>query len=154
MDDQLQRDETTMPVHSDEQADRLEAAIATHLEPYNIDELTTHFWCKGLYCRVIELPADTVAVGKRHAVENFLLLVRGEMSLSVDEGVKRIAAPYMVKTMPGDKRVGYTHTNVTMITFHPNPDDCEDVSVLESRYIIEEPALTDERVRELLEDAR
>lgn len=124
-----------------EQIRALEFAIPQALETYNADELTTHHFCEGMYARELLIPAGAVIVGKMHAKENLFLLAKGDMTVWTEQGVRRVQAPFMVKTKPGDKRVGYAHTDSITINFHANPDNETDMTVLESRYITPE-ALT------------
>jgi len=115
------------------------------------EELTSHHFCQGVYCREYFLPAGGVAVGKMHAKESFFLIVAGEATISTADGsVHRIRAPYMAVTQPGSKRVVAAHEDTIFLTFHPNPDDEQDLVLLEERYITPE-ALPAPESKELLE---
>lgn len=126
------------PAPTLDQIRRLEAAIPQTLDTYDIDSLTTHHFCEGLYARELVIPEGGVIVGKMHAKENLFLLAKGDMTVWTEHGVRRVQAPFMVKTKPGDKRVGYAHTESITINFHANPDDETDLTLLESRYVMPE----------------
>jgi quercetin dioxygenase-like cupin family protein len=91
-----------------------------------------------MYARELLIPQGAVIVGKMHAKENLFLLAKGDMTVWTDQGVRRVQAPFMVVTKPGDKRVGYAHEDSITINFHANPDDEQDLTLLEARYIMPE----------------
>ena len=110
------------------------------------EEVTSHHFCKGIYCREYFMPAGTVAVGLKHAHESFFLLVKGTARFSTADGtVMTVTAPYMAVTQPGSKRVVYAFEDSIFLTFHPNPDDVQDMEILEQRYIIPEALPAPER---------
>lgn len=110
------------------------------------EEVTFHHFCKGLYCREYFMAAGTVAVGMKHAKESFFLLINGIARFSTADGtVQTVQAPYMAVTQPGSKRVVYAITDATFLTFHPNPDDSQDMDVLTERFIIPEALPAPER---------
>lgn len=118
---------------------RLEAAIPMLLPTLDIDEMTFHHHCAGVYVRQMTVPAGTVLVGKVHREENFFLLVAGEMTVVGDTGEPlRVKAPFMIVTQPETKRVGFAHTDCIVLNIHGNPDNERDLEKLEERYIIPE----------------
>ncbi len=124
-----------------EQIRALEAVIPQCLPTYDIDKLTTHHFCPGMYARRLDIPQGGVIVGKMHASYNFFLLAKGSMTVSTDVGMKTISAPFLAVTHPGEKRVAYAHEDCTAFNFHVNPDDEQDMVVLEARYVLPEPPL-------------
>jgi hypothetical protein len=129
---------------------QLERAIRSDLPQYDIDALTSHHFCTGMYARELFIPKGGVIVGKMHAQPNFFFLAVGEMTLWTDHGMKRVKAPFMCMTKPGDKRAGYAHEDSITFNFHSNPDDCTDLVELEARYITPEQLTGPDR--ELLEN--
>jgi hypothetical protein len=117
----------------------LHAAIERELPLYDVDKLTSHHFCEGLYCRQFDLPAGGVAVGKMHGEESFFLLMKGRASFSTEDGMVTVEAPFMTTTTPGSKRVVYAHTDCTWLTFHPNPENHREIPKLEQRIIIPDP---------------
>lgn len=122
-----------------DKVEQLERLIPQVMPTLDIDSLTTSHFCKGLYARELFIPKGSVIVGKRHAEQNFFLLAKGELTVSTPTGMKRIKAPFLAVTKPGEKRVGYAHEDSVTFNFHPNPDDCTDMQVLEMRYIANAP---------------
>lgn len=128
----------------------LEAALKKMDGQIPRDEVTFHHFCKGLYCREYFMAAGTVAVGLKHAKESFFLLVKGAASFTTADGTAvTVTAPYMAVTQPGSKRAVYAIEDSIFLTFHPNPDDSQDMEVLEQRFIIPEALPAPER--ELIE---
>lgn len=124
-----------------EKVRELEAVLKQFPEElkYTEEQLTNHHFCKGMYGREYFLPAGGVAVGKQHAEESFFLLVMGTARFSIADGtVQEISAPYMAVTQPGSKRVVYAITDSLFLTFHPNPENTQDLKQLEARIIIPE----------------
>ena len=101
------------------------------------EQTTSHHFCDGVYCREFFLPAGAVAVGKMHKRESFFMLVSGVATMSIADGtVLQIRAPYMAVTQPGSKRLVYAHEDATFLTFHPNPENEQDLVRLEEKFII------------------
>jgi quercetin dioxygenase-like cupin family protein len=107
----------------------------------DVKQMTHHYFCEGMYARQMSIPAGTFVIGKMHSYENFFLLIAGEMTVQTGKAVFRVKAPFMCVTKPGDKRVGYAHTDCVTINFLPNGDNEQDLDVLESRYTIDEDQL-------------
>ena len=128
----------------------LQAALERMPDKLDIDALTSHHFCGGLYARELFIPAGTALVGKTHAQQNFFVLVKGTLTLATPNGPVTVTAPYMVVTQPGDQRAGFAHDDCICLNFHPNPDDERDMEVLEQRYITPE-ALPAPDEKELLE---
>lgn len=128
------------PAHLASKLKDLEGAMVTSGMPlFDIEDLTRHHFSDGIYAREWTQPAGSVVVSKIHAMENFLTLMKGECLVSDGENCVHYKAPHMVKTMPGVKRAVYALTDVTIVTFHPNPDNETDMAKLEARFIIPEP---------------
>lgn len=128
-----------------DQVRRLEAALCQFESASDMAELTAHHFCDGMYARELFIPAGFALVGKMHASRNFFVLVKGTLILATPNGPMSITAPYMSVTEPGDKRAGYAVTDCVCLNFHSNPDDEQDLAVLESRYITPEALPAPER---------
>jgi hypothetical protein len=116
----------------------LEAALRELPEQVDIDSLTSHHFCDGLYARELLIPAGVAMVGKTHATRNFFVLVKGTLLLATPDGPVRISAPYMTVTEPGTKRAVFAETDCVCMNFHANPGDERDMDKLEARYITPE----------------
>jgi len=77
-----------------------------------------HTFTEGVYAREMTIPKGSVIVGKihRHAHLNFVM--RGEVSVMTDEGVKTITGPCYFVSTPGTKRVVTAHEETVWVTIH------------------------------------
>lgn len=124
----------------------LEAALLDMPEQQlDLDKITSHHFCDGMYARELFIPAGTVVIGKTHATQNFFVLLKGTLTLATPDGPRLITAPYMTTTRPGEKRAGYAHEDCIVMNFHPNADDEKDLALLEARYIKAEALPAPER---------
>jgi len=109
-------------------------------EILDLDQMTAHHFADGIYLRQWNQVKGNLAISKTHAKENFLVLLMGECLISTGEETVHLVAPYITKTMPGVKRAVYALTDITIVTFHPNPDNGRDIKALEERLCFEDPS--------------
>lgn len=107
-----------------------------------IDIETTHHFADGLYGREILIPAGTVLTGKIHRGEHLNFLMKGDITVWTDDGMKRLKAPAIIKSSPGTKRVGYAHEDTIWVTVHASRET--DLEKLEAELIVPE----DRRIKE------
>jgi hypothetical protein len=113
--------------------DDIESALAscTYVQAGDMDECPlTHDFVEGVYVRTIQIPANTLAVGKihRHAHPNFLM--KGVVTvLTEDGGTEILKAPCSMISPAGTKRALYTHMDCEWTTIHKTdaltPEDAE-----------------------------
>ena len=77
-----------------------------------------HTFAGGCYIREIYNPANELIITKIHKKEHPFFLMKGEMSILTEEGIKNIKAPYQGVTKPGTKRAIYTQEECIFITVH------------------------------------
>ena len=77
-----------------------------------------HYFSHGVYARELYIPKDTILVGKLHKYPQLNILSKGDISVLIDEEVKRIQAPYTVVSPAGTKRIAYTHEDTIWLTIH------------------------------------
>jgi len=92
-----------------------------------------HHFAPGVYMRELRIPAGAVLTGKIHRTEHLNILAQGEISVLTEHGVRRLAAPCVIKSSPGIKRAGYAHTDVVWICVHPTTTT--DLDKLEAELI-------------------
>jgi len=106
-----------------------------------------HYFAHGLYAREITIPAGTLLTGAVHLAEHLNIISHGDISVVTEFGSNRITAPATLVSPPGTKRIGYAHTETIWTTVHANPDDCQDVPMLEARLVVpNHEALTAEQI--------
>lgn len=90
----------------------------------------THRFSRGVYCRELFIPKGTVLTGRIHKHSQINILLRGDISVLTEDGVKRLQAPVVFESPAGAKRAGYAHENTVWLTFcgtdTTDPDVLED----------------------------
>lgn len=77
-----------------------------------------HFFAHGLYARELTIPKNCVLTGAIHKHQHINIIVKGDISVATEHGVKRIQAPYVMVSEPGTKRAGFAHEETVWITVH------------------------------------
>lgn len=102
-----------------EQIERLERECANHPDRVAVTDLPVfHHFTPGLYAREYHQPAGVVAVGEKHLTHHMIMLVAGEVTIWTEDGMKRITAPCLMETKPGNKRVVYSHEYSVFMSYH------------------------------------
>jgi len=112
------------------------------------DIVTEHVFYPGLYERKITIPAWTVLTGAAHKTDYKIRLEKGTIAVNVGEKVTIMTAPYEFEAKAGEQRVGRVfEEEVVWVDVYSNPDDCQDLSVLEERlYVVPNCGLGENRV--------
>lgn len=101
--------------------DMREKVLALEAVVENLPQVDCPVWhnfAPGLYARCMLIPKDTVLTGAVHRTEH-LCIVSGDISVTTDDGMKRIAHPHFIlKSKPGSKRAGYAHADTYWTTVH------------------------------------
>lgn len=95
-----------------EKVEALEALILKHPQ---VDLQTRHELSGGVYARTILIPAGTVLTGARHKKDH-VNIVFGDITVSTDDGMKRITGYNVIPTKAGMKRVGFAHADTAWTT--------------------------------------
>lgn len=101
-------------------------------------EAFNHF-APGLYMREGRAPANSYVTGREHRTEHFSILAQGKITVWTEQGMATFEAPAIIRSLPGAKRIAYTHTDVVWITVHANPNDETDEDALVSLLTFPEP---------------
>ena len=76
---------------------------------------TTHALSGGMYARTIFIPAGTVLTGATHKTDH-LNIVCGDISVTTDEGMRRMTGYHVLTTKSGMKRAGFAHADTMWTT--------------------------------------
>ncbi len=126
--------ELAIPELPNERA-KIEALESHILEMPQVDLGTTHCLSDGLYARTIYIPAGTVLTGAAHKKDH-INIVQGDITVSTDDGMKRLTGQHILSTKAGHKRVGYAHADTTWTTIcHTYLTDLQEIEV----ELVEEP---------------
>lgn len=124
--------------------DRLEEALLARPQA-NI--VTQHAFLPGIYERTIIIPPWTVLTGAAHRTAYHVRLDLGKIAVNTEEGIRLLSAPYAFAAPAGARRVGRVlEEEVIWVDVYDNPDDCVDLTVLETRlYVIPDCGLGETR---------
>jgi hypothetical protein len=112
------------------------------------DIVTEHTFLPGIYERKITVPPWTVLTGAEHKTDYKIRLEKGTIAVNVEDTVKVLTAPMEFDAKAGAQRVGRVfEEEVIWVDIYENPDNCQDIEVLEERlYIVPECGLGENRV--------
>jgi hypothetical protein len=105
----------------------------------------------GVYCREIHLPSDSVVVGRIHRHDHMNIISQGSVTVYTEFGEETLTAPASFISKAGTKRIVFTHDAAIWTTIHPNPDNEQNIDILENRYTAAEYAELGMLVGNLLE---
>ena len=78
----------------------------------------SHTMTPGLYVRELTMPAGLLIVSRIHLREHPFYILSGEVSVYDGSSVSTYVGPHKGITLPGTKRVLYTHEDTVWVTFH------------------------------------
>jgi quercetin dioxygenase-like cupin family protein len=102
------------------------------------DAPITEYFSEGVYARELFIPKGAVLTGKIHKFTNLNIMISGEISVSTEDGMQRIKAPFVIVSPPGTKRVAYAHEDTRWITVHGTSET--DVSKIEQHFVADTAA--------------
>ena len=115
--------------------DRVER-LANALEALpQVDLQTMHVLSGGMYARTIFIPAGVALVGATHKTDHINICM-GDISVTTDEGVKRLNGYHVMQTKAGHKRAGFAHSPTVWTTVCKT--DLTDLAEIESE-LVQEP---------------
>ena len=103
-----------------------------------VDLQTTHHIVDGHYYRTILVPAGVVLTGARHRHDHTNICT-GDITVSTDEGMRRLTGHHVMRTKAGMKRVGFAHQNTVWITIYKT--DLTDIEAIEDEMTDESERL-------------
>lgn len=105
-----------------------------------------HIFGDGLYVRDLTIPKNTLVVGKIHRKRTLNILLKGEITVLTEEGVKRLKAPLYFISPAGSKKVGYTHEETVWINVHATQET--DLKKIEEEQIMKDGNFLDIEIEE------
>jgi len=109
-----------------ESIQRLEDKLATYPQ---VEIPVIHRYSGGIYSREITIPAGVILTGKIYMDDHFDVMVYGDVTVSSDDGEKRLNGFHIFPGAQGKKRAGFTHEETRWITF------CKCDEMAEDEYI-------------------
>lgn len=114
----------------------LEEALRKHpksVEGDNPDMPLKHTFGDGIYVRDLTIPKGFLVVGKIHKTRTLNILLKGDITILTEDGIKRMKAPQYFIGSPGSKKVGYAHEDTVWINVLPTEEI--DLDKIESTFI-------------------
>lgn len=96
-----------------------------------------HYFIDGVYIRELYIPKDVILTGKIHKNEHFSMLSKGEVSVSIDDVIKQIQAPFLYITKAGTKRIIKAYEDSIWMTIHKNEFNETNLDKIEKLYVVE-----------------
>ena len=120
------------------------------------DIVTEHTFYPGFYERKITIPAWTVLTGAEHKTGYTVRLEKGTIAVNIGEKVQIMTAPMEFQAKAGAQRVGRVfEEEVVWVDVYENPDNCQDLKVIETRlYVVPECGLGENRVQLQINNAQ
>ncbi len=92
-----------------------------------------HYFSFGVYAREIYIPKGACFTGEIHKYQNLNILSKGDISVLIDNEIKRIQAPFTFVAETGSKRVFYAHEDCVWTTIHGTHE--KDLEIIEQVFI-------------------
>ena len=98
----------------------------------------------GRNVREMFIPKGTIIIGKRHRYKTCNVLIQGEISVYMGEGIptKRLKAPFVFYSAPRIRKLGYAHEDTIFCNIHPTKE--RDLDKIEAEFIVSEEEYQDQ----------
>lgn len=116
--------------------ERVNLAEAALKEMPQVEIPVKHHFSLDVYAREVYIPAGAICVGKLHKYQQLNILLKGEISVLVDDHVERLKAPYVLVSPAGTKRIVYAHDDCVWMTVHGTNE--KDVQKIEDHFIAQD----------------
>ncbi len=86
-----------------------------------------HHFAPGLYARELHIPKGVMLTGKLHKFAHLNFMLKGDLSVLLEDGIHRVIAPFTVVSPPGTKRIAYAHQATIWTTVLPTEETDPDI---------------------------
>lgn len=97
-----------------------------------------HFFAPGMYVRKLVIPAGMLVVGKTHKFSHPMMVLKGKAEVITEFDRTIVEAGHVSISQPGAKRVVLAIEETVFVTVHHNPDDVQDLEIIEAHHIEDE----------------
>jgi hypothetical protein len=94
----------------------------------------THHFAPGVYVREIFMPAGTFVIGHCHRTEHLNVILAGRVAVMMDGLVHHLAAPCVLPSGAGVRKLLYIEEDCRWATIHPTEET--NLEVLEEMLIV------------------
>lgn len=95
----------------------LAAEAEMKLQP-QVELRVEHDFSFGVYARTVYIPKGVALTGHIHKYQNLNILIKGKMSVLVNDQMQTIEAPFKVISPPGTKRIAWALEDSIWMTIH------------------------------------
>jgi hypothetical protein len=99
-----------------------------------VDLKTRNVVIGGMIARTITVPAGCALTGATHRKDH-VNIVQGDITVSTDDGMKRLIGQHVLPTKAGMKRVGFAHSDTEWTTIVRT--DLTDIEEIEAEVVVE-----------------
>lgn len=126
--------------------DEIEKLEAACLPLKQVDCPLVHRFAPGVYMREILMPAGLFIIGQQHKTEHWNIVLTGRATVLIDGVRHEIAAPAVIKSSPGVRKVLLIHEDMRWLTVHPTEET--NVEKLEAALIVKSPAFLERALKD------
>ena len=95
---------------------------------------TEHEFLPGIYVRRMIMQKDSVVISLIHKRKHGWFLLKGSITVVDAEGENYFEAPHYQTSSAGTQRVIYAHEKIVFQNIFKNPNDTEDLDILEDYH--------------------
>ena len=94
-----------------------------------------HTFADNLYLRQMSMQKNSFLVGAIHKHLHVWFLLTGHITVVTEESTEEYFAPCYTVSTPGSKRVIFANEDSIFVNVHKNPDNTEDIDVLDKQIV-------------------
>ena len=94
-----------------------------------------HTFADNLYLRQMSMQKNSFLVGAIHKHLHVWFLLTGHITVVTEESTEEYFAPCYTVSTPGSKRVIFANEDSIFVNIHKNPDNTEDIDVLDKQIV-------------------
>lgn len=98
-----------------------------------VDLKVEHDFSWGVYARTLYIPKGVILTGQIHKFENLNILIKGKISVSVDDKMEIIEAPFKIVSPPNTKRIAQALEDCIWMTIHGTHE--RNLDIIENQFI-------------------
>lgn len=94
----------------------IDIADADKVDFAQVELKLVHYHSEGVYARELHIPKGALVIGEIHKYKNLNILSKGKISVSTDDGLVTVEAPFTVVSPSGTKRYAFAHEDCVWTT--------------------------------------
>jgi hypothetical protein len=94
-----------------------------------------HHFSDGIYAREMLIPAGMLLIGKIHKYPQLNIMSQGDMSVLTEDGIRRVQAPYHIKSPAGTQRIAFAWADTVWTTILATTET--DPAKIEEHFVVD-----------------